>query len=138
MVEQLPVKIKKLKVKNRFFNYLVVDHNEEATLIRKRESKDIWRNLYEFPLQESIEANLESSEVEKFIENELELEGSFSLQKYNHSPIVHKLTHQTIFTSFWIIRPTSELQNLTPWKDLNKYALPVLLQNFVDKYQSSN
>jgi A/G-specific adenine glycosylase len=48
-VDQLPVKSKKLKVRNRYFNYLVVSDENENTLIQKRTAKGIWQNLYEFP-----------------------------------------------------------------------------------------
>jgi len=52
-VDQLPVKSKKLKVRNRFFNYLVVSDDNENTIIQKRTAKGIWHNLYEFPLIET-------------------------------------------------------------------------------------
>jgi A/G-specific adenine glycosylase len=51
-VDQLPVK-SKLKVRNRYFNYLVVSDENENTLIQKRTAKGIWQNLYEFPLIET-------------------------------------------------------------------------------------
>jgi A/G-specific adenine glycosylase len=49
-VDQLPVKSKKLKVRNRYFNYLVVLTNEKLI---QRTAKGIWQNLYEFPLIET-------------------------------------------------------------------------------------
>jgi A/G-specific adenine glycosylase len=39
------VKSKKLKVRNRYFNYLVVSDENENTLIQKRTAKGIWQNL---------------------------------------------------------------------------------------------
>jgi A/G-specific adenine glycosylase len=51
-VDQLPVKSKK-KVRNRYFNYLVVSDENENTLIQKRNAKGIY--LYEFPLIETEE-----------------------------------------------------------------------------------
>ncbi len=138
MIDILPVKIKKLKVKKRYFNYLVVDFGGDSTLIKQRTKKDIWQNLYEFPLHETKDDIFDQSEFEKFIDQELSIKGSFKLQKYNPNPIIHKLTHQTLYASFWIVRPDKKIANLSKWGDLNQYALPVLLQNFVDKYQSSN
>jgi A/G-specific adenine glycosylase len=49
---RLPVKSKKLKVRNRYFILVVSDENEN-TLIQKRTAKGIWQNLYEFPLIET-------------------------------------------------------------------------------------
>lgn len=54
-VTVLPVKSKKLKVTNRFFNYLILEDVLGNTLIQKRTSKGIWHNLYEFPLLETGE-----------------------------------------------------------------------------------
>jgi A/G-specific adenine glycosylase len=38
-VDQLPVKSKKLKVRNRYFNYLVVSDENENTLIQREPLK---------------------------------------------------------------------------------------------------
>lgn len=50
-VSNLPVKSKKLIKKDRFFLYLVLMH-EGDTFLQKRTAKDIWQNLYEFPMLE--------------------------------------------------------------------------------------
>ncbi|MDN3641886.1 A/G-specific adenine glycosylase [Lutimonas halocynthiae] len=138
MIDQLPLKIKKLKIRKRYFNYLVVDHEGDSTVIRKREHKDIWQNLFEFPVHETKDDIFDELAFEKFIFDELSISGPFTLKKYNQKPIIHKLTHQTLYASFWIVEPEEKLNNLTAWHDLKEHALPVLLQNFVDKYHSPN
>jgi len=50
-IHQLPQKEKKLKKRDRFFLY-VEWQREEALLLQKRTRKDIWQDLYEFPLLE--------------------------------------------------------------------------------------
>src|SRR5699024_2143425 len=52
-INQLPVKLKKTKVRERHLNYLVFLSQEKETWIQKRVGKGIWKNLYEFPLIES-------------------------------------------------------------------------------------
>ncbi|HEY0091267.1 MAG TPA: A/G-specific adenine glycosylase, partial [Flavobacterium sp.] len=52
-VNVLPVKSKKAKAKDRFFNYLVYSDENQRTLLEKRIGKGIWENLYEFPLIET-------------------------------------------------------------------------------------
>lgn len=47
-VSLLPVKSKKTLQKERFFLYCVVD-KAGKTFLQKREQKDIWQNLYDFP-----------------------------------------------------------------------------------------
>ena len=138
LIDQLPSKIKKLKIRKRYFNYLVVNHESDSTLIRKRNQKDIWQNLFEFPLHETKDDVFDEKEFEKFIFDELSISSSFSLKKYNHKPIIHKLTHQTLYTSFWILEPDEKIENLISWNDLKNHALPVLIQNFVDKFHNPN
>lgn len=50
-VSVLPAKSKTLSKKDRFFIYLVANFKGN-TLIRKRTGKDIWQNLWEFPMLE--------------------------------------------------------------------------------------
>ncbi len=50
-VATLPVKSKKMVRKERFFLYMVLVH-QGHTFLNKRNGKDIWMNLYEFPLLE--------------------------------------------------------------------------------------
>ena len=52
-VDKLPVKNKKIKVTNRFLNYLIYNDSKNNTIIQKRTEKGIWQNLYEFPLLEA-------------------------------------------------------------------------------------
>ncbi|MBQ8422653.1 MAG: A/G-specific adenine glycosylase [Coprobacter sp.] len=49
---ELPVKAGKTVVRPRYFNYIVIQH-EDHTFIHQRCGRDIWRNLYEYILIES-------------------------------------------------------------------------------------
>ncbi len=51
-VEDLPVKAKKIKIKERHFHYLLIA-TEKEVLIQQRSAKDIWQHLYQLPLIES-------------------------------------------------------------------------------------
>lgn len=137
-IDVLPVKLKKLKIKKRYFNYLVLDFKGESTLIQQRKKKDIWQNLYEFPLYETQHDLHDESELLEVIQKDLFINGSYTLKKHNELPIMHKLTHQTLYATFWVIEPIESPRNVTPWQELENLALPVLLQNFVDKYQNAN
>ena len=50
-VAELPRKVKNVARKNRFFVYAVFQHLEK-TFVRQRLDRDIWQNLYEFPMVE--------------------------------------------------------------------------------------
>lgn len=52
VVGNLPVKGKKVKIKKRWFNYLLLQKGNRIAIC-KREQKDIWQDLYEFPLIET-------------------------------------------------------------------------------------
>ena len=55
-VDKIPIKEKKPLPRPRYFHYLVIilrDNNQIFTLLNKRSGKDIWRNLFEFPMIET-------------------------------------------------------------------------------------
>ena len=62
---EIPVKGKKITKKERFFNYMVI-RNVDSIILNKRTEKDIWKNLYDFPLVDSTKKN----EVVKALLNE--------------------------------------------------------------------
>ena len=63
MVLSLPVKVKKIKKKTRYFNYLVIQF-ENSLYLQKRQENDIWKELYQFPLIET-KSIPELKEIEK-------------------------------------------------------------------------
>jgi A/G-specific adenine glycosylase len=103
IVEELPVKYSKQKQRNRWFHYLVMVDEKDNFVLQKRLKKDIWRNLYEFPL---IEVDRQIS-FEELIKSEIwpvEFpKGSFTiLQKDIYYR--HKLSHQNLQISFHILK----------------------------------
>jgi A/G-specific adenine glycosylase len=137
-IQILPVKTNKIKIRNRFFNYLVINNKERSTSIQQRTKKDIWKNLFEFPLHEStkqinVKEFIETSIFKNFIKS-----NSYMITKFNDKQIVHKLTHQHLYTTFWIVDINEELEKEELWENLTNYALPTLIQNFVDKYRNGD
>ncbi|MBT0606932.1 A/G-specific adenine glycosylase [Aequorivita echinoideorum] len=134
-VSELPVKLKSKAVRKRFFNYMVIISEDEKTLLQQRLGKGIWHKLYEFPLIETSEEVTLSElkklpQFQKFSEN-MEIE---SISLYNETPIVHKLSHQHLLTRFWIVTSKKEVKNLIPISEIFKYAVPVLIENFVSEF----
>lgn len=133
MVSQLPVKIKKGKIKHRYFNYLIIN-NETEIILQQRTKKDIWQNLYEFPLiEESRELN-EKEIIEHDILKENTVKSKFSISLYNKDEIVHKLSHQHIHTKFWIVNLQSKIKNGIDKTEVVDYPVPVLIANFVEEF----
>ena len=93
----LPVKSKKVKVKNRFFNYFVIE-KENQFLMTQRNQGDIWTGLYDFYLLESEDKLVELEEIENdFLQEIL----SKSIIKNVSESFKHILTHQRIEAKFW-------------------------------------
>ncbi|NHF58757.1 A/G-specific adenine glycosylase [Flavobacteriaceae bacterium TP-CH-4] len=138
VVKELPVKLKKTKVRHRYFNYLVpITKNENganSTLLRQRKSKGIWQNLWEFPLLES-EGDIDLSQIKARIPEVLPLHGNSEVELFNESPIVHKLSHQHLYTKFWIVQSNTDLTGAIPFDALEEYAVPVLLADFIKTYK---
>ena len=131
-VAERPVKLDKVKVTTRYFNYLVIKV-DDGIYLHKRSDKDIWKNLYDFPLIESkepfsVEQIVNSEEFNKIMGS-----NDFTLAKV--SPIyTHKLTHRTIIAQFIEIKLSKELGEietknifLAREKDVARYPIPRLI-----------
>jgi A/G-specific adenine glycosylase len=138
LTKELPVKEKKIKVRNRYFNFLVIKTDDHKTILSERKGKGIWQGLYQFPLIET-EKSSDKKEIitsEKFM-NLFPEETTISL--FNKKEIVHKLSHQHLHTQFWIVETANLPEAEINWTEIEKYPVPVLIANFLDEFgQKSN
>ena len=136
-IAELPVKEKKISIKKRWFYYFVFD-NEGKTAIRQRTGKDIWQQLYEFPMIEiAKEQNI------KTVLSEAEEKGLLQKDKYDAISVSQlfkqQLSHQLIAGQLILInlkkKPAYKSDPIAPdsyrdgwlWierKKLKKYAFP--------------
>ena len=120
-----PIKVKKIKIRNRYFHFLIYS-NRTSILIEKRIKKDIWENMYQFPL---IESNSSPSINEK--EN-------WKRQIKESEEIIHILSHQKIYAVFhhfdFIPKEHDENWHLINIENLEDYPIPRL----IDKYLNNN
>ena len=133
-IKELPVKIKAKSIKKRYFNYLVFLFEDQKTMIEQRNGNGIWKRLYQFPLIETTkEANLN-----KLMNNPEFLEmingKKYSISEYNEQQIIHKLSHQHLYTKFWIIKINALSEKGIPTKNLKSYPFPTLINNFIKEY----
>ena len=135
-VMQRPVKLPKVKVTTRYFNYLVIRF-EDSIYLHKRSGNDIWRNLYDFPCVES-ETPLSVDEViatDQF--NELIEDKPFTIVKV--SPVfTHKLTHRTLLAQFIELKLEKKLLQietkdlfLTRETELGGFPIPRLIDLYL-------
>lgn len=134
LIGKLPVKLKTLKAKKKYFNFIVIISSDKKTVLEKRVGKGIWQNLYQFPLIET----LKSSNIEE-IENELMdfsilKNKNFSVSIYNVDDIVHKLSHQHLYTKFWIVTLEQRLPQGVSTKKITNFPVPILIGNFIESF----
>ncbi len=60
-----------------------------------------------------------------------------NISLYNDTPIVHKLSHQHIFTRFWIIENADFTNKGIPLSKIKEYPVPVLIANFINEFELS-
>lgn len=124
-ISERPVKSKKVKVRDRYFHYLILEKDNQI-MIRKRGAGDIWQGLYDFPLIEK-ESQQEPTpdEFKQFGIGEIEQTAVFR----------HILTHQRILANFWMARVEhfpNVKNTITISKDqLHEYPMPQLLIRYV-------
>lgn len=135
-VKELPIKEKKIKIRNRYFNYLVVQTNDDKTKIVKR-GKGIWLNLYEFPLVETLKEIDEKELIDDTVFNELFEDLNTSVKLFNRDIMVHKLSHQHIYTKFWIVKTPSTKKFELNWSEIHKYPVSTLVDNFLKQYKTN-
>lgn len=132
-VQELPVKEKKVKIRQRYFNYLVITDKKGDILIQRRDKKDIWQGLYEFNLVETSE----EISTEKLINtnNFKSLCAGNPVIKHVSGAYKHVLTHQHLNAKFCVVKtqgvfkPTQARTNVN---SLNLYAFPRLIEKFLD------
>ena len=106
----LPYKKRRIKVKNRFFHYLIL-HIKDCVYVKKREGKDIWRGLYDFYLIEDSEPLDDISALNDPLAAALQRHGL--TQTGSVSTFVHQLTHQCLHMRFFnVYLDPSSLQDV--------------------------
>ena len=117
-INELPVKSKKVKQRERHFTYLYIEY-EGKIAVHQRGAGDIWQGLWEFPQAEQLTSSEDSA-----WKNEAQL-----LQKR----VKHILTHQILLADIYLWRPKNrpQLPSEFIWiekQDLENYALPRLIE----------
>jgi len=126
-IDLLPVKSKKTKVRNRYFNYLHIV-KDGKTIVHKRGPKDVWQGLYDFPLIElKSDRALQPTDLKKFGSSEAEM--CFETK--------HILSHQRIYARFWKITNVNldvfgSDYNIISIEELGDYPMPQLLIRYLE------
>ena len=114
-VDVLPVKVRRLKVKERHLTYVYIRYDGQ-TAIRRRPSGDIWQGLYEPWLTDTVPA------------------GAVLLRQN----VKHVLTHRVLYADFWLWQPEGRRPALPTdyfWineSEIDNYGVPRLVEKLLE------
>lgn len=119
-IEELPVKQKTLKVKERHLTYIYIRYGGK-TAIHRRPAGDIWQGLYEPWLTDTVPS------------------GAVLLRR----GVKHVLTHRVLYADFYVWEPTERplLPDDYIWvqeEDIDNYGVPRLIELLLEKLNRSN
>lgn len=134
-VSLLPVKLKTVKIRERYFDYFLIT-DQDRFLLHKRSINDIWANMYDLPLIEHLAylpiEELPSSDLFKaYFGDQAVIVSCSAVQK-------HILTHQRIFARFIHLKTNPQKIDMQPsWffasaDDLEKLAMPKIIYQFLN------
>jgi A/G-specific adenine glycosylase len=135
-IEELPLKAKKIKRRDRHFNYLVIEQGR-ATWLRRRPAGDIWQGLYEFPLLESAGPVRTPRELRALTDWPEPLTDSPVVIRSAGPPRAQQLTHQRIIARFWRLEVTADLSLPADYlradrENLAKFAFPKIINWYLE------
>lgn len=118
LTHMLPIKHHKITRAERYFHFLFGTYHN-AVILEKRSQRDIWHNMYQFPMQETA--------------NEASPNGRTAI-----ASVKEHLTHQTIHANFYLknYRKEPKLTNdqiLVPFDELKRYPMPKIIAEFIQQ-----
>ena len=125
---QLPVKINKVKVKQRYFTYFYIICGEEV-VVNLRGAGDIWQGLYDFPLFENIQKPLLELDEASLFQSLTQFDPEIYFD--SQTTFKHILTHQRIFANFATLLIHAKHRNkLQEW--VEKFNFELIHQEKLD------
>jgi A/G-specific adenine glycosylase len=134
-IGELPKKLKTVKVRDRYFNYLLITDGDKV-LMNKRDENDIWANMYDLPLVETSSYVAPENVTELLRTQEL-LGDTFRILAC-YPAKRHLLTHQRIHAQFiHVDTQTIKLEQkyfFIEVKNINMLALSKIINSFLSKF----
>ena len=128
-ISKFPVKNNNLSKKSRTFNYLVVIDLSNKIVINKRSGKDIWHNMYEFPMIET-KKKINKNDIRKHLALKYFISTDSITLQFDMTQN-HKLSHQNLTINYWIVSLDYDLNHAIEIKKINDYPFPKPLHSFI-------
>lgn len=132
-VDSFPVKSKKTKQKERYLNFIYL-HQKNKLFLEKRDDKDIWRNMFQFPM---IETNAPTSPEEVMCSRaweDLFKNSSITIESV-YTERIHLLTHQRLHIRFFSVKLNGDSISghliVAEHGEISKYPVPKPVENFL-------
>ena len=127
-VNKRPVKIKKIKIKSRYLNYLYIS-SQNNFIIQQRGTLDIWKKMYELPILEfSSNININKLKSHQYLKQ-------FHIKSIKKDlDMQHRLSHQVLNIVFWHIsvkRIDPKFKIISNEK-ISKYPIPKPLEGYFE------
>ena len=135
-IKSLPVKLKKIKVNKRYFNFIVLSLKGDKTYLEQRTKKGIWQKLYQFPMIETerptaLEGLLAHADAQSVIPESYD-----ELMLFNKIDLINKLSHQELHIKFWILKTSKKIKKAIKWSDIKTYPVPTVIERFINNFQN--
>ncbi len=136
MVDILPKKTKKIKKRDRYFLFVIIEDQDGCFLIEKRTKKDIWQGLFQFPLIENEQAFEDTKAIKKALRQNFNLKQKDFDWLYLTDTFKQTLSHQYIHARFLKIKMkkvplSNDSQLLINLKELKNYGFPKIIDWFL-------
>ncbi len=142
LVALLPTRKKTKLKKQRFLTYLHIISPDGKIVMKQRTGKDIWKNLWDFPLIESDKLldprDISESMLLADSKKGNGLNDNISYKYLGMKDVLHVLTHQVLYVRFLTFKVTDPGNNFLPGNDYhlidpgdNNVPVSQLIQNFL-------
>ena len=134
--QDFPVKLKKTKVRTRYFYYFIFKSAGKILLRKRTNAKDIWMGLHDFPLLES-DTQFQTDVILKKAMREFSLtKNDFVIKKVSSSH-KHVLSHQILFATFFHLQLKKSFKKqmkdviVVEENKIAEFALPRLIDRYL-------
>lgn len=135
LVDTLPMRSKRIERRERFFHYFLL-RGPGGIVIRKRMVKDIWQQMYDFPMMETASSRMPPRRVRMKFLSEFGVMPSAVLIR--RPGLSQTLTHQVLHCAFYEIRARNISKRKLPLdcrfvllENLKTFAFPKVIRTFL-------
>ena len=131
-IPEFPVKSRKLKVKNRFLHFLMIEKKGEVYLGKRKSG--IWQGLYEFPFLEFSDRINTKELILSEVWTDFFADEKVKIQSVS-TEFIHVLSHQKLYAQFWSVKSNDinlKSYQLIAKEELENYPVSRLTEKYLE------